>query len=490
MKGPSYKFILIFIILILSGYFFIRLADQSRIVNTFPLESLNDVSSYMVMLYFTHSVGYHGLVTSWYAPEGFRLFETDAPGWYYFTLPLYLVFGDVKSATFASMILIYIIMGLLFFVIGKIEKLSKLETTAFFVLFAASPMAIGDYVRQMRMPQMFSWVALLALFAIIFYYKYREIDWKFFIISPFIALLILSHQLETILFFTMLPGIFLLKRTLREKAIIVGSAIVGILISAFWLIPFILNSANTPKLEYQGSRWLLEFSTTFKFANIAAIALGIALICIFALYLYRNRSIKRELLFYSPVIILDILFLSRLVVFIPIIKHVYIDAYMQFFGFFFLLMTIKSYKKFNFMKYAMVLLPVGFIIISLLHTPWFVTPTQQDLDSLKIFNHVSGIYGFAGNLPLELYPMALVSYTAIYTPLNSSTGWSLSENSEHRHKTAEFYKSFFDNQKEDFLRLKDELKIRDIIAYGKDCEQLKNYELQFKATEGVLCLYS
>lgn len=491
MQSLSYKPIFIFIILSLCLYGGIRLADQSQIITTFPLESLNDVSSYMVMLHFTHEIGYHGMVYKWYAPEGFKLFETDAPGWYYFTLPIYLLVKDVKPATFISLIAIYIIFAILFLAIGKIEKLSKLETLAFFALFAFSPMAIGDYVRQMRMPQMFSWISLLVLFAIIFYYKDKKIDWKFMIIAPFIALLILSHQLETVLFFfAVIPCIFLIKSSFRERAIIALSGILGIFMSAFWLVPFILNSVNSPKLEYAGSRWLLEFSTGFQFANIAGIMLGIALLAVFVLYLNKNQNWKQEALFFSPVIVIDLLFLSRLVVYLPIIKHVYIDAYMQFFAFFFLLILFKCYKKFNFMKYVLALLPIGFILVSLLHTPWFVTPTQQDLDSLKIFEHVNGSYGFAGDLPLELYPMALVCYTAIYTPLNSSTGWSLSESIEHRHKTAEYIQVFFDNNEQDFLRLMRELKIDDVIAYGKDCEQLKSYNMHFKAKEGLLCLYS
>lgn len=492
MKGLSYKTIFIFIIIILSGYFFIRLADQSQIITTFPLESLNDVSSYMALLYFTSEFGYHEMVYKWYEPEGFRLFETDAPGWYYFTLPIYILVKDVKPATFISLIAIYIIFAMLFFVIGRIEKLSKLETLAFFVLFAFSPMAIGDYVRQMRMPQMFSWVSLLALFAIIFYYKDKKIDWRFLIISPFIALLILSHQLETVIFPFVLVGLFLIKKSFRERTIIILSSIIGVLASSFWLIPFILNSANSPKLEYTGSRWLLEFSGGFQFANIAGIALGVALLAVFALYFYRNKNLKNELLFFSPIIILDILFLTRLVVYLPIIKHVYIDAYMQFFAFFFLLILFKCYKQFNFIKCIMALLPIGFILVSLMHTPWFVTPSQEELNSLAIFDSVNGTYIFAGEWPSpRMYTMALVCYAAIYYPIESGTGWSLSENIEHRHKTADFRQAFLDYNKESFLRLTEELRIDEIISYGTaDCDRLKEFGLNFKTKNSMLCLYS
>jgi len=480
--------------MLLFAYGGTRLADQSQIVRTFPLDTTNDGSSYMAKLHFLYEFGYHKMVYKWYAPEGFRLFETDTPGWYYFTLPIYILLKDVKSATFVSLIAIYIIMAILFFIIGKIEKLSQLETGALFALFAFSPMCIGDYIRQVRMPQMFSWISLLALFAIIFYFKNKKIDKRFFIISPFIALLILSHQLETVLFFFAgLPCIFLIKKSLRERAIILISTLLGILMSAFWLIPFLLNSANSSMLEYAeyaGSKWLLDFSGGFKFANIAAIALGIALLAVFALYFYKNKNLKSEILFFSPIIILDILFLTRLVVYLPIIKHVYIDAYMQFFAFFFLFILFKCYRKFNFMKYALILLPIGFIIISLIHTPWFVAPTQEELDSLSIFGEVNGTYMFAGNWSARMYPMALVSYAAIYYPVNSRMGWSFSDNIDHRHKTAKFRKAFLDNNKEDFLRLMNELKIDEVISYGNDCYKLREFGLHFKAQKSMLCLYS
>ena len=143
MKSPSYKLIFIFIIAILFLYGGIRLADQSQIVRTFPLETLNDVSSYMTMLYFLHEFGYNEMVYKWYAPEGFKLFETDVPGWYYFTLPIYLLVKDVKPATFISLIAIYILFAILFFVIGKIEKLSKLETFAFLHYLHSAPWQSG-----------------------------------------------------------------------------------------------------------------------------------------------------------------------------------------------------------------------------------------------------------------------------------------------------------------------------------------------------------
>ena len=229
----------------------------------------------------------------------------------------------------------------------------------------------------------------------------------------------------------------------------------------------------------------------FKFANIGGIALGIALLAVFAVYFYKNKNWKSDILFFSPVIIVDILFLTRLVIYLPIIKHVYIDAYMQLFVFFFLFILFKCYKRFNFMKYALMLLPIGLIIISLVHTPWFVKPTQEEMDSLAIFEEVNGTYTFTGEWSPRMYPMALVCYAAIYYPINSSTGWSLSESIEHRRKTAEFQQAFSDNNKENFLRLTQELNIDEIISYGTaDCNRLGEFGLNFKIKKSMLCLYS
>jgi len=489
MEMKKTNIILIFIIILLLGYLGIRLVNQSQIIHSFPLDITNDISSYMAQLHFLDEFGYHQTVTKWFAPEGFVLFEIEAPAWHFFTYPFYLLFKDVKPASFFSLVIMFVLMGLLIFIIAKKEGLNKLEALAFFALFAVSPMGVGDYIRQMKLPQMFAWIILLILILIIFYFKKNQINWKFLITAPLISILILSHQPETILFLVLLAGLFLIKDSLKERIIIAVSALIGILVSLPWLIPFITKAQELRILSYQASKWLLEFSGGFRLANITLILLSLGLIVIFILYLKKTNKWKKELLFFSPILILNILVLTRLVIVLPILKHLYIDPYMQFFSFFFILILFKTYKKYNFLKYMVALLPIIFVIVSLIHTPWFIQPTPEETESLKIFEHVDGIYGFAGSFSKQLYPRALDSYAAIYYPLRSASGWSLSDTEEHDLKLKEFNKALINNDKTSFLRLMKDLKIDEVISYGEDCQKLEAFNLNLKAKEGHLCLY-
>src|SRR3989338_1663432 len=94
-------------IVALAANFFWRLIDQSQLMRYFPLDFVNDISSYMAQLNFLKACGFLKFCPYWY--NGFIAFKFTPPAWYFFTNPLYLLFGDVKVATYVSMVLIFVL---------------------------------------------------------------------------------------------------------------------------------------------------------------------------------------------------------------------------------------------------------------------------------------------------------------------------------------------------------------------------------------------
>ena len=91
-------------IIILGIYFIIRLINQAKIISIFPLNLTNDITSYMSRLYFLFECGFHKLCPYWY--NGFITFVNYAPGWTFFTAPIYFITKNIQLSTYISLILI------------------------------------------------------------------------------------------------------------------------------------------------------------------------------------------------------------------------------------------------------------------------------------------------------------------------------------------------------------------------------------------------
>ena len=161
------------LIIILGIYFIYRLINEAQIIWYFPLDSGRDITAYIAMLYFLSKTGFHQIVSQWY--NGFILFQTYPPAWYYFTLPFYYIFKSVTFATYFSVILIYTLGFILVNYLGKIEKFSVVKRIAFFLLLFANPLSISYLLRLGRPPELFAWIIFLFLFyrfvSVLYYFE-------------------------------------------------------------------------------------------------------------------------------------------------------------------------------------------------------------------------------------------------------------------------------------------------------------------------------
>ena len=252
----SEKFLYIPVVLLAINLIF-RLIDQSKIIYTFPLDLVNDGSSYMALLYFLDNCGFHNLCPYWY--NGFISFQLTPPGWYFFVYPLFLVFKNYQVAYFSSILLIFILAFYAVYKFGKIHKINLSRRLLFFFLLFANAASIGNYIRLGRIPEFLSFLLFIIIAFVILYYKDKKLDWKIILLIPIYSLILITHQAFAILASFLWISLFLVKNK-REKGYIIALVLSSILIILFWLIPYLQNFFISAGVEEPIGKNILTFT--------------------------------------------------------------------------------------------------------------------------------------------------------------------------------------------------------------------------------------
>ena len=487
IKSKFLKYGFYFSSLILLVYGLIRFINMIKIMWIFPLDTTNDISSYMAMLHFFVQYGFHGFVPNWY--NGFVLFSVYPPGWMFVVYPLYLIFKNVQIVAYVALIIQYLFGFLVVAVFGRNNDWSWLKVITFFSFLFLNVFAVGDFIRQLRLPAFFGFELLIALSLLLFYYKDRKVDFWFGIIFvPLFFALILVHQTEAILFSIFLIGFFLIK-SFKEKLFIFLNVVLGFIFSAFWWVPFLKYSSQLSIQSATFGNWLLDFDRLFL-TNLATILISITFFILFFYWYLENRSYK-NLLFFIPLLILNFLFLTRLVIFIPILKYVYPEPFTHLFIFLilylFFTLNFEKIKPFllNFIIILVFfILPLLFVILSHFNTPYYIEYTSEENEVLSLFKFISvddkyyvvGVEDdnivqkrLIGDVTSSSYGLAYYSYGPIYFNFSSPVGWADIYASEEYmaeiQKTASFY------NKKDCLSFKRglfDLNTTKLITYGFD----------------------
>ena len=481
-------------IIFLGINFIFRLINQAKILWQFPLDMVNDMSSYMAQLFFLRACGFHALCSYWY--NGFTTFHVTPPGWYFFTLPLYLLFGDVKIAAYASMLLIFCIAFFAILYFGKRFSWSIPKRISFFLFFFANAIAIGNFIRLGRVHELFAWLAFCIFAFIILFYKDRPLHNKFFLVSIFYALIIISYLAIGIMSTLLFLGLFLAKKDARDNIKIIIAGLLGFLLSAFWTIPFLLHLPQSFIPYERNAEWLLDFSSAHLLTNIAAFIIPALFLIAFYFYYTSHGKKQHDLLFYSPLIILAILLFTRLIVLVPILNDIWQDPYLIFFIFF----TLYLFFSTRFAQTPQCLktpIPYGILAFTLLSvsisifiTPYFAEHTAADTDLIQLFpsvHHQFAYFTESGDTP---YVKAVYSYAPAYYNLTTPGGWY------HHLKTPAyldqfeaFNTAFFNHDCSTFLSFSDQLHTRSFITHDEDCAFLDACGLEHIKTQGIFCLY-
>ena len=413
-------------IVLLAVYLALRLINLSSIIKFFPLGRV-DISNYMAILHFLAEQGYGAIAPQWY--NGFDLFLTFQPGWYLFSLPFYWLAGKVETAAYLSIIAMLLASFYCIIKIAKLNGLSKAKACLLSLLVLANPVSIAEFLKLGRTTELFGFMIFFAIALLVFYYKDKQLDLKFAILFSLLnAISILSHFSEALLAGVLVLGLFLIKDW-KEKSFIFISGFASLILSSFWLVPFVKAVSQTTITGYHAALRLLDFQRWFFDSSLSLLVSSVLLV-LFYFYLRELKQekvrCKREALFYLPVIVLAFLILSRAVIFIPLLKDIFPDSYLIFLIFFssliFLKIDISKLELSNLFYPLLFLVVLAGIILSAGFTPWFTAHNQENSDTLELMKSIPQDAKFLVLNGEESTSIKYYDYAAIYLNLSTAAG--------------------------------------------------------------------
>lgn len=470
------NFVLIISNVLLSVYLAFRLIDQSKILKYFPLDATNDISSHIGQLWFLKVCGFHNLCTYWY--NGYYLFKFYPPGWFFFSYPLLSIFKRPEVATYISIILMLIISFFAIYKIMSLKEKSFLKSWSFFIFLFGNAISISAYFRLGRVTELFGWVVFLILSYFILKYKDKKIDINFIYFIPFYAAMLISHPIVIIPFHFFLLSLFLVKLKEKKELLILScSCILGLVISSFWWYQFITELSNSRTYDYLPEILARFFDFSGQWVSTTLLITILPLITLIMFYVYYisiNKN-KKELLFYSPILVLGFLVLTRLSTLIPYLNYVYPEPYFSFFTIFILIfLFFTDFNNLHFLKKIIPSIILICVILSILAssllTSYYPIHTELEKNTISLLKEVNGSYVIYGSPSNTSYSKAYYSYAAIYYNLSTPSGWSPSELSrQHQDLLKEFGDEFENNNCENIKKIAKDIKLKEIVTYNKFC---------------------
>ncbi len=488
------------VIILLGSNLLIRFVDESQLTQEFPLDFTNDISAYMAQLHFTKVCGFHEWCPYWY--NGFVHLLMSPPGWYFFAYPLYILFGSVTVATFVSMILLYALGFIATMALGKVSKMNKIQSTVLFLIFFANASVVGNTIRNGRQHAMLASVLFVFLFALMWYYKERKINYRFGLASIIYSLMLVTHYQETFLAATFFASMFLYKHGLKEKMKVMTSFLASFILASWWLKGFIEGLKTSSLLSFQEGKRVFEFSKEVAMMNTMTIIIPLVFLGVMWWYYKKNKE-KRELIFFIPMIVLGIFYLLKITTVIPILRNISQDPYLLFFLYFIAFILIKEENKLSVSDKAKKIIAYGFVAasiasvaISMFYTPFFEKSTPLDREITGLFGDVEGKFILAGQLQAEgyraSYSKPLYSYASIHHNLSAAGGWSPPlTNNEYLTRFDKLEKSFMEKEF-DCNWYKNELlffNVKEVITAGEGCERLEECGGKVIKRQEHACLY-
>lgn len=494
MKGINNKYLIV-AVLILLGLFIWKFTEKTQIIQEFPLDNINDLSSYLAKLHFLKEYGYHNTVPNWYNAQ-YTLFEVYPPAWYFFTYPILLITKHITLSTIISMFLLYLIALFSVILLLKKQQLSFIESLLYFSIVFANPMVIGNFIRLGRPHELFGFLSLFIMFAILLLYKNKDLDKNFlWIIIPY-SLTMLNHVPIFILATLTLLGLFLSHKTKKDILILSSVFLITALLTSFWwfdFLKFTLSDSNVLSAEYEFAKRLISLNPLYYIENITSFIIGLIFLISFWFYKKTNALTKKEFYFFTLPFIIGILFFSRLVAFIPFLNRLYPDTY----NVYLLIYSAFFFIKIDFTKFSYLLRKVvslSLIFISLISVLAYISlipgSPQYDQQTKETLNLLKEVEGKFLVLNTEKQSSQFYSYAAIYLNLSTPSGWSNpSVPAEYVEKVESI--RFILKQKDcnELNKILKEVKTEEVISYKEDCKTLEMCGLIKKDIKELSCLY-
>jgi len=335
-RFPDWYFLLpsvVFLIVIFYKFYLLF-----PITQFFPF-AIGDLTQRLAQLSFFQEYGFFGSVPNWY--DGFTLFRSYPPGWFYFTSIFSFFTSNLLVSVYLSLVFIYILSLVAITIFGNSLRLSLTQRVAFFSFFFGSPLLIDQFFNIGKFPEALGWFLLLFLFFFVYYHKDKPISkLSFMVIIPYAAL-ILTHPYETIIGSFLFVPLFILKPW-KERAFLGFIILISFLLSSFWFVPFLQSNQDSFSCSFvcsDLSRYIDSPAVKTHSVNPLSVLLTldslvsfntILLVSFFviSLFSYLSSSDKgRFLLFYFPFFVLGFLLISRLLIFVPYFNKVPVNPY-------------------------------------------------------------------------------------------------------------------------------------------------------------------
>ena len=488
-------------IIILGIYLLVRLIDSAQMIFWFPLAKPVDIPTYMGYLYLLKDVGFHNLIPYWFNGS-MVLFLQYPPGFFYAALPIYLLTNSVEFSTYIMIPILYSIIFITFMLFAVKEKVSKLKMAFFYLILMANPIAIGNFIRLGRVVELFGWTFMIILFFLFFYYFNKPLTKYFYLIFiPSYTILLISHPaIFTLFHLCMLPMSFFFLINKKDKIFFAISMFMGLLLTSFWWVPFIFAVISEGSiLEYPFTLELLRFDQfSYILTNIASILISLTMFVIFYFYWnYNNKDCKTLYLFF-PILVLNLLVLTRLIVFIPFLNNIFPDIYNILFIYFSMFFFVKipfiklRYYLIQFVKFSLFIIPILFVIFSIFYTPFFIKYTPLEHEIISLLPDIEGKYlilrSSSDTSHTSLYYIYGMIYYNLFTPYGSFTYGAITN--EYRHSFNELENNIVEKDCVAVISRLEYLNVTSLIVfYDEDCEFLESCGMKLKVKKDNSCLY-
>ena len=451
-------------VFLLLTYFIYRLINQSKMIFTFPIDNVaNDHSFHMLNLHLLQNYGFHNLIPN-FLPCQMFLFKAYTPGWSFFALPLQLIFNNPQLVAYISLILIYILGFIFINYLGNLLNLSKIKKIAFFLFFYANPLAIGYFLRLGKYSEMLAWTFFIIFFTLILKYKEKELDEKFFLILIPYTLILMTNISVFIFSSLILFSLFIIKKPIKEKLKITSIPVISILISSFWLFPYIRSLP------------LSKISITFSLSDkILLILMPLVFIILYFFFIKNNKEDRN---FYLPSLILAILLLTKITNLIPILKNILPDSYNIYFIFLSTTFLLKTKFPNKIRKIVLLFIPILIItgiIASIIITPFFIPYTQEIKESLDLLKDVNEKLLIINPDMPNSEISAIYNYGIINHNIRP-TWYSPDEVCSQPQEILKSKNYLKEGNCKLFLELWKEQQIKEIITFNQFCSTLKSCE--------------
>ncbi len=474
MIKRRYLYLFIFVLTIIAV---LELLQLSKVIYYFPS---TDLSSHIANIYFINNYGFHKIIPNWY--NGYISFLVYPPGLFFLSIPFYKIINNPQIVLYALLILSLLIGFVGTYFLGKILKLNSIHKLFLFLFFYFNPISITSFYIIGRLPEMLGWSFSFFYIYLIYKYKNKYLDAKFFTIIPIMAITILAHPSIFILSSSFLLGLFLIKSN-KERMFIIISLLISLLLTSFWLIPAFNEGITYEKYQpffniSLPTERILSFLTTIIFTG---------------LLFYNLRKNKKEILFYSPVILISFLYITKLAGYLPILVNVHPRSIALFLILASLIIFLTSNYDKKLIKNSLIItlqiMPIIFLIIFFYkNVDNYPLYNSQHQEAISLLGDVKDKFIITGKSNMDIRTKDTYSYAAVKYNLSTPFGWDLITVS-YRDYSKNLTEAFNNGDCNKINNITNELRGKEIISGYESCDLLKKCGFEKVKSTNNYCLY-